>query len=126
MEEKENSIASHKEELKLVKKNQSLIFFTFFILFSALPFSFGKIKGNVSFSKHSLGEEKKSSIASHEEELKLVKKYQSQWHSSRLSFIRRNEMFMARVFRNHEEKAGLNVFLSLENSMKGPSQIKIK
>ena len=39
-----------------------------------------------------------------EEELKLVKKYQSQCHSSRLSFIRRNEMFMARVLRGHEEK----------------------
>ena len=50
------------------------------------------------------GEEEKSSILPLEEELKLVKKYQSQWHSSRLSFIRRNEMFMARVFRNHEEK----------------------
>ena len=39
-----------------------------------------------------------------EDDLKLVKKYQSQWHSSQLSFIRRNEMFMARVLRNHEEK----------------------
>ena len=42
-----------------------------------------------------------------EDDLKLVKKYQSQWHSSQLSFIRRNEMFMARVLRNHEEKINL-------------------
>lgn len=34
----------------------------------------------------------------------LWKKHQSQWKASHLSFVRRNEIFMARLWRHHDEK----------------------